>query len=59
MVASVCDEKIEQVGAFDMSVRFGSRSQESDKRWAKRSDILTAWLMDQWHREQSDMAERN
>jgi len=70
MVAVLSDEVAERVGRFDMRVRFGDRTDESDARWRRRSDVLATWLMERWHLEQkrdshcgnatvSSMTERN
>ena len=58
MVANLCDDVTERVGQFDMRIRFGERTVESDARWQRRSDVLAAWLLDEWNR-QRQIAERN
>ena len=53
-----CDAT-DRVGKFDMRIRFGDRAPESDARWQRRSDVLAAWLLEQWKRYQRELAERN
>ena len=59
MVATLCDDATERVGQFDMRIRFGDRTTDSDTRWRRRSDVLAAWLLDEWKRQQREIAERN
>lgn len=59
MVAVLSNGKMERVGQFDMRVRFGDRTAESDARWRQRSDVLATWLMERWCLEQAKVAERN
>ena len=59
MVANLCDDLTERVGKFDMRIRFADRTAESDARWQRRSDVLAAWLLDEWRRRQREIAERN
>ena len=59
MVAILNDDVTERVGKFEMRVRFGERTAESDARWHRRSDVLAAWLLDEWKRRQREIAERN
>jgi len=59
MVATLNDDATERVGKYDMQVRFGERTPESDARWERRADVLAAWLMERWKRHQRELAERN
>ena len=59
MVAVLSDEVTERVGQFDMHIRFGERTAGSAERWQKRSEVLAAWLLDEWTRRQREIAERN
>ena len=59
MVAILNDDVTERVGKFEMRVRFGERTAESDARWERRADVLAAWLMERWKRHQRELAERN
>ena len=59
MVANLCDDVTERVGQFDMRIRFGERTVESDARWERRADVIAAWLMEGWKRHQRELAERN
>ena len=59
MVATLNDDATERVGKYDMQVRFGERTPESDARWERRADVLAAWLMERWKRHQREFAERN
>ena len=59
MVAILNDDVTERVGKFDMQLRFGERIVESDARWQRRTDVLAAWLLDEWKRHQRQLAERN
>ncbi len=59
MVSTHKNDAMERAGKYDMQVRFGDRTPESDARWDRRSDVLAAWLTEQWHRQQRDLAGRN
>ena len=59
MVGNPCDNTAESVGQFDMRIRFGRRTTESDERWRQRSEVLVAWLLDERKRQQREIAERN
>ena len=59
MVATLNDSDTERVGKYEMRIRFGERTAESDARWQRRADVLAAWLMEQWKRYQRELAERN
>jgi len=59
MVATANPGVSDRVGRFDMCIRFGQRTAESDTRWARRSEVLAAWLLDEWKRRQREIAERN
>jgi hypothetical protein len=45
------NEAVERVGKFEMEVRFGDLSAESDERWQRRSHVLAAWLREKWQME--------
>lgn len=57
MVAILSDDATERIGKFDMRVRCSERPGESEGR--RRSDVLAAWLLEQWERRQCEIAERN
>ena len=59
MVAILNDNATQRVGKYEMQVRFGERTPESDARWERRADVLAAWLMERWKRHQRELAERN
>lgn len=59
MVSTLRNDATERVGKYDMQVRFGERTPESDVRWERRADVLAAWLMERWKRHQRELAERN
>jgi hypothetical protein len=59
MVATLKDDATERVGKYDMQVRFGERTEDSEARWQRRSEVLAAWLREQWDRQQREQAERN
>jgi hypothetical protein len=59
MVAILHDDAMERVGRIDMRIGFSERTRESDERWARRSEALAAWLLDEWKRRQREIAERN
>lgn len=59
MVSTLNDDATERVGKYDMQVRFGERTPESDARGERRADVLAAWLMERWKRHQRELAERN
>jgi hypothetical protein len=59
MVAILHDDAMERVGRIDMRIGLGERTRESDERWARRSEALAAWLLDEWKRRQREIAERN
>jgi len=58
MVAIADNDITQRVGQIDMRIRCGDRTLESQERWGRRSDVLAAWLMDQWNRHRQ-VAERN
>ena len=58
MVAIADNDVTYRVGQIDMRIRCGDRTHESQERWGRRSDVLAAWLTDQWNR-QRQMVERN
>ncbi len=49
------DEPIitEKVAGYTMTVRYEEPSPEAKERWERRSEVLAAWLLDQWNREQA------
>ena len=59
MVSTLNDDATERVGQYEMQVRFGERTDESDARWQRRADVIAAWLMERWNRHQRELAERN
>lgn len=59
MVATLKDDATERVGKYDMHIRFGERTPESDARWERRADVIAAWLMERWKHHQRELAERN
>jgi len=59
MVAILNDDITERVGKYEMQVRFGDRTPESEARWQRRADVLATWLLEQWKRQQRELAERN
>lgn len=44
---------MESVGHFQMCVTIDSAAPDSEQRWARRADALTAWLVAEWHRKQA------
>ena len=59
MISNLCDDTTDRVGQYEMRLRFGERTDESDARWHRRSDVLASWLFEQWKRQQRERAERN
>jgi len=59
MVAIADNDVTHRVGQFDMRVQFGDHTPESEARWQRRSDVLAAWLLDEWKRREREIAERN
>jgi hypothetical protein len=41
----------ERVGTFEMCVKVGKPTAESQERWERRVEALTAWLVNQWQHE--------
>lgn len=54
MVASLCDDAPQRVGKFELETRLGVRTAESDARWRRRSEVLTAWLLAEWRRQRQE-----
>lgn len=52
-------DTMERVGRFEMQVRCGEDTAALQERWRRRSDLLAAWLLEQWQRRQRELAERN
>ena len=42
----------ERIGNITMSVRTSRRTPENQEKWDRRSEVLAAWLLAQWEREQ-------
>ncbi len=42
----------ERIGKFEFSITTSQASNE--ERQARRAEVLTAWLLNQWQREQSE-----
>ena len=59
MVAILNDSEVERVGQYEMRIRFGEHTAESDAGWQRRSEVLAAWLIDQWKRRQREIVEGN
>jgi len=61
MTTATLDRKdaTERVGEFEMRVVAGKRTAESEQRWSRRSEMIAAWLLDDWKRQQREIAERN
>jgi len=49
------DEQVtERVGQFDFVIEPGEPCPESRRRWDRRADVLTAWLLAEWRRERKE-----
>lgn len=61
MTTATLDRKdaTERVGDFEMRVVASERTAESEERWSKRSRMIAAWLLNEWKRQQREIAERN
>ena len=44
----------ERVGKFEFTVEFAEPSPQSRRRWDRRSDALTAWLLAEWRRQRKE-----
>jgi hypothetical protein len=42
-----------------MRVEFAQPITESHERWARRSEALAAWLLDEWEREKEHRSQRS
>jgi len=42
----------ERIGNITMSVRTSRRTPANQEKWDRRSEVLAAWLLAQWEREQ-------
>ncbi|HPD31092.1 MAG TPA: hypothetical protein PLL20_13940 [Phycisphaerae bacterium] len=49
----------DRVGDFEMRVVTGERTSESEERWSRRSEMIATWLLDEWKRQQREIAQRN
>jgi len=45
----------ECVSGFEMRVVAGEPSPEAEQRWEHRIEAMTAWLVDEWQRQQKDI----
>ena len=50
------DEQLlaERIGKLDFTVERVQQSPESRRRWDRRADALTAWLLSEWRREHAE-----
>lgn len=46
----------ERVGPLAMRVEFAEPSERTREAWARRSEALAAWLLDEWEWEQEEAA---
>jgi len=46
----------ERVGPLAMRVEAAEPSERTREAWARRSEALAAWLLDEWEREQEEAA---
>ncbi len=44
-------DAMERVGKFEIRIDRGDSSPEATTRWARRTEALSAWLLDEWKRE--------
>ncbi len=58
-MVAIANNTTERIGKFDMRIKCTERSAESDVRWHRRSDALASWLLEEWQRQQREIAERN
>jgi len=49
----------ERVGRLSMRVECAKPGAESSERWARRSEALVAWLLDEWEREKEHGIQRS
>ena len=49
------DEQVtERIGKLDFVVEFAEERPETRRRWDRRADALTAWLLAEWKRERKE-----
>jgi len=49
-------QREERVGPLSMRVEAAEPSERTREAWARRSEALTAWLLDEWEREREEAA---
>jgi len=60
MTATTEKPQTHRVGKIEFHVVAGERTREVEERWSRRSEVIAAWLLAEWEREQRRrMAERN
>ncbi|MBI5863765.1 MAG: hypothetical protein HZB38_04510 [Planctomycetes bacterium] len=50
------EDAMERVRQIEMTVAAAPPTPEAEERWQQRVDVLTAWLLHQWEREQREAA---
>jgi len=51
MIVTDDEPLAERIGKLDFTVEQAEQSPESRRRWDRRADALTAWLLSEWRRE--------
>jgi len=59
MVATLNDDATARIGKFEFTVERAEYNPATQRRWDRRAEALTAWLLAEWRREQRELAERN
>jgi len=54
MIVTNDEQLTERVGKFDFTVERAEDRPESKRRWDRRIDALTAWLLEEWRREHGE-----
>ncbi len=44
-------DAMERVGKFEIRIERVDSTPEATTRWARRTEVLSAWLLDEWKRE--------
>lgn len=49
------EEVVEKVGDYEFTIRFAEEdSPEARERWARRHEVLAAWLLSQWQHQNAE-----
>lgn len=49
-------DAMERVGPLEMRVEVAAATPESEQRWERRTEALTAWVLAEWQRDRKEAA---